>query len=175
MDHEEAEPIAREAVARREERLRQRQGDALFSLAIVERQAGHLDEAQTALAEGFGSMSKRATWSPRLVPGRSLPRSPESETIGSWPGQTSTVRWFSCSSTIRTRETPSYRRSRRGPIDPDDVIKWVAVWVYQDRAAAAGKSGYDQDIQNNWAVDTFLVKGSDDFSTGKPAWRWPWR
>ena len=53
----------------------------------------------------------------------------------------------------------------KGPIDPGDVIKWMAVWVYQDQAAAAGKSGYDQDIQNDWAVDTFLVKGSDDFST----------
>ena len=57
----------------------------------------------------------------------------------------------------------------RGPIDTGDVIKWVAVWVDQNRAAAAGKSGYDQDIQNDWAVDTFLVKGSDDFSTEEPA------
>ena len=62
----------------------------------------------------------------------------------------------------------------RGPIAPGDVIKWVAVWVLQSPgegrgAAAAGKSGYNQDIQDDWAVDTFLVKGSDDFSTEEPA------
>ena len=51
---EEAEPIAREAVAlaERSDFVSDR-GDALFSLAIVERQAGRLHEAQTALAEGL--------------------------------------------------------------------------------------------------------------------------
>jgi hypothetical protein len=62
----------------------------------------------------------------------------------------------------------------KGPIAPGDVFKWVAVWIYQSPgegpgAAAAGRSGYDQDIVDNWKVDTFQVKGSDDFSAGEPA------
>jgi hypothetical protein len=62
----------------------------------------------------------------------------------------------------------------KGPIAPGDVFKWVAVWIYQNPgegpgAAAAGKSGYDKDILDNWEVDTFQVKGSDDFTPGEPA------
>jgi hypothetical protein len=61
-----------------------------------------------------------------------------------------------------------------GPIDPGDVIKWIAVWIFQSRekgpaAAATGRSGYDEDIQDQWEVETFLVSGSDDFDTDKPA------
>jgi hypothetical protein len=61
----------------------------------------------------------------------------------------------------------------KGPIDPGDIIKWVAVWITQASegrgAAASGRSGYDQDIMNQWEVKTFLVKGSDEFVTDKPA------
>jgi hypothetical protein len=63
----------------------------------------------------------------------------------------------------------------KGPIASGDVFKWVQVWVYQNPgegpgAAATGRSGYEPtDIRNNWQVDTFLVKGSDQFSPGKPA------
>jgi hypothetical protein len=62
----------------------------------------------------------------------------------------------------------------KGPIAPGDLFKWVAVWIFQNPgdgpgAAAAGHSGYNNTMQGNWQVDTFLVKGSDEFSTGEPA------
>jgi hypothetical protein len=62
----------------------------------------------------------------------------------------------------------------KGPIAPGDVFKWIAVWVFQNSdegrgAAAAGRSGYDQDIQDEWAVETFLVRGADPFLAGQPA------
>lgn len=62
----------------------------------------------------------------------------------------------------------------KGPIPDGDVFKWVAVWIYQQPgegpgAAAAGQSGYDQEITTKWEVDTFRVKGSDDFAPGQPA------
>jgi hypothetical protein len=61
----------------------------------------------------------------------------------------------------------------KGPIAPGDVFKWVAVWIFQNPgegpgAAAVGASGYNQTIQDEWEVGTFLVKGSDDFSPGEP-------
>lgn len=61
-----------------------------------------------------------------------------------------------------------------GPIDPGDIIKWIAVWIFQNpsegyAAAASGRSGYEEDIQNTWRLDTFLVKGSDPFLPAKPA------
>jgi hypothetical protein len=62
----------------------------------------------------------------------------------------------------------------KGPIDPGDIIKWIAVWIFQDwcegrGAAATGRSEYDEDFQNEWKVETFLVKGSDHFDTDEPA------
>lgn len=58
----------------------------------------------------------------------------------------------------------------KGPIAPGDVIKWVAVWLsHNPGAAAAGVSKYNQSMETEWVVDTFLVKDSDDFSPGEPA------
>jgi hypothetical protein len=61
-----------------------------------------------------------------------------------------------------------------GPIVSGDVIRWMAVWIFQSpkegtAAAASGRSAYEESIKTKWELDTFLVKGSDDFSTDKPA------
>jgi hypothetical protein len=62
----------------------------------------------------------------------------------------------------------------RGPVDPGDVIRWIAVWIFQipdqgPGAAASGRSDYEQNFTDPWQLDTYLAKGSDDFSTDEPA------
>ena len=61
-----------------------------------------------------------------------------------------------------------------GPLDPGDVIRWIAVWIYQipadgPGAAASGVSDYEQNITDPWKLDTFLAKGSEEFDTSEPA------
>jgi hypothetical protein len=61
-----------------------------------------------------------------------------------------------------------------GPLDPDDVIRWLAVWISQipdegPGAAASGVSDYEQHITDPWQLDTFLASGSEDFDTDEPA------
>jgi hypothetical protein len=56
----------------------------------------------------------------------------------------------------------------RGPVDPGDVIRWIAVWIFWipdvgPGAAASGVSDYEQTFTDPWQLETFLAKGSDDF------------
>jgi hypothetical protein len=62
----------------------------------------------------------------------------------------------------------------RGPLDPGDVIRWIAVWIFQipdqgPGASASGVSDYEQDITDPWQLDTFLATGSEDFDPDEPA------
>jgi hypothetical protein len=71
--------------------------------------------------------------------------------------------------TGETRKSPR----AKGPVDPNDEIKWLGVWIFQipdegPGAAASGRSGYEQTITDPWELDTFLAKGSDPFSATEP-------